>query len=402
MESQLSDKKQILDITENWSTELLLNTIKDYWPAFYLDALFSWLEETDQFSIPARENAIQGLSEKLTAFFDKLPLITSTQSRLVEDISELLNLPVWKHRYELYSAWILTTITQAMKAYPLEVHHNDGTLTLSFKATHVATIKNKIGSMQLWSEVRSPLENPVGKTRKTGMQPDYAIYDAILSPEDCIVAVEVKQYRKGGTRNFSHALEDYSKGLKNAHVIVVNYGKISNALALPYPERNSAFGEVFPGSLGLRLYLDALKKCLPALPAPEFFSHLPDAILHNLIISDLFIDISASLDTLEYKSFLREFLTPLVQAGMIERINAVDVSLRAFWDSPSEKSVEELIGLSFSYNTDFMHLLPKEQSGIFIITDDDGAVDLTEFDNPRYTLLLFSNSGWTISNIIQE
>lgn len=177
-------------------------------------------------------------------------LIEQLQSRL----DEILNLPIWKRRNEVYAVWIGSQIWQALKnAWDFRFHVHDDTLSFAFGGVHLATLigANSNDVIQWWTELRTPATRlPSGK-RTTGIQPDYRLQRAPFShPESDVLIVEVKQYKQSGKANFVAAIEDYAFACPKARVILANYGPISaatvGALSASAQQRSGLFSHVRP------------------------------------------------------------------------------------------------------------------------------------------------------------
>ncbi|MBL7725416.1 MAG: hypothetical protein JNK27_14810, partial [Chitinophagaceae bacterium] len=260
------------ELTAPWPAMELRNIESDFWPGTLLEKLFYKLEQIE--TLPAMEKREQEalLATAIQNFFQKLPVSTGEEEQLLKELIDLLKLPVWERRSELYAAWILTLIDESVSGYKHIFHHQDGVLSLSFKATRLATIEINDGNINLWSEVRSSVEGtderPLeGKSRKNSIQPDYSLYrNNSTTPVDCIAAIEVKQYKEHSTSNFRAALNDYTRGLPNASVILVNYGSVSETMELTTTERSHFFGQIKPGSPEIDLFKNELGKLFPHSP----------------------------------------------------------------------------------------------------------------------------------------
>ena len=194
------------------------------------------------------------LRNDLERFFSQLPTLEIEAETLVQYLKEFLQLPLWKHRYELYSVWIATQILDSLENNSVKIHQVNNTLKFSFSGTHFATIDDCEPRLHIWTELRSPLDNPVGKGRVKSIQPDYSLVtDPITSPESSLLVIECKQYRRPSTKNFSAALSDYARGGPNAHVILVNYGSakqsILDSVDATVRSRTSLIGMMRPGSI---------------------------------------------------------------------------------------------------------------------------------------------------------
>jgi hypothetical protein len=166
---------------------------------------------------------------------------------------ELLSLPAWQRREDLYAAWVGAQIVAALGP-EAEVHSAQGVLRYAFSGTHLATLRVPgRRPLHLWAELRSPLANPVGKGRKRGIQPDYSLQaEPITYPEASVLVVECKQYLKSSPKSFAAALTDYAHGRAAAVVLLVNYGPVPEGPIALVPDdvraRTVSIGKLFPGN----------------------------------------------------------------------------------------------------------------------------------------------------------
>jgi hypothetical protein len=175
---------------------------------------------------------------------------------ILEQLSEIFNLPIWSRRSELYSVWAGARLIDVF-ADKARVHTVNRTLTFSFRGAHLATVRLADDSLlAIWCEVRTPASGLVGKGRVNAIQPDFLVMAEPTSHADStVLVVECKQYRRQNSDNFAAALIDYSRNHRNAMVILVNYGPVTGAvmtrvaaadpLLLP---RTLAIGGFRPGS----------------------------------------------------------------------------------------------------------------------------------------------------------
>jgi len=188
----------------------------------------------------------------------------------VQRLLDVLKLPVWKQREQVYAVWIGTQIWNALKHdWTIQFHVRDSVLSFAFKGVHLASLQRPDQSETLawWTELETDATGlPSGK-RSRGIKPDYRIrippFDA---PDADVVVVEVKQYMRGGRANFKAALIDYTSACERAPVLLANYGPVSRSLLddIPQPSRSRAllFGHVRPdrkeNCLELQQAIDAL------------------------------------------------------------------------------------------------------------------------------------------------
>lgn len=360
---------------------MLFHVERDHWPHTFLLKLYNKIQEIMLDDFEMRDADLERLSLTLDQFVNSLDKSITPISRkeLAEKVLDLLSLPVWRHRYELYSTWILTAIDKAFSGYDVELHHDNGRMQLLFKETHIATIKTIKGDIELWSEVRSPLLNPSSKKRSANIQPDYRIlYSGDLSlPQKHLLAVEVKQYKKSSKQNFREAINDYAAGLPSAFIFLVNYGPVSKFMELDYPHRSSYLGQIKPESEEVLGFVELLSKILPK-PEDKIFDLKNNAPLDVQLsfqdskISEIYVDISGSLDQKEYKKFLKTILNSLILSGEIKKLFAVNYQICEQWPKPDKHAIEELLELVFNGRTDFTDLISSNSIEKLIITDPDG------------------------------
>jgi hypothetical protein len=139
-------------------------------------------------------------------------------------LAEFLQLPVWEHRYELYSNWVCTQVISALEDHAPRVHADHGEIRFAFSGTHLASFDGFNPRLHLWTEFRAPLAHPVGKGRKKAIQPDITILADPITASRTPLVVECKQYRKASNKNFADAITDYARGHPDARIVLVNYG----------------------------------------------------------------------------------------------------------------------------------------------------------------------------------
>lgn len=152
----------------------------------------------------------------------------------LEQLEAFLELPYWKRRHELYSAWVLTQIDKALEGMGTRYFVRDGVLSFSFKGVCLATCALLSPSPLIYAELRSKLDNPIGPGRKSGIQPDYTIaMQPVREPDNALAVVECKQYKRASRKAFEAALVDYANGRPKALVSLVNYGKVPDQGNIP-------------------------------------------------------------------------------------------------------------------------------------------------------------------------
>lgn len=126
---------------------------------------------------------------------------------------------------------MFTQIHESLRDCEPRVHTYDDELLFSFSGVHLATFDSVEPRLHLFTEMRSSIENPIGKGRKANIQPDYRILpDPVTRPEGTKHVVEVKQYLSPKYRSFGNAMVDYAAGCPNAEIVLVNYGRLTNTI----------------------------------------------------------------------------------------------------------------------------------------------------------------------------
>lgn len=146
----------------------------------------------------------------------------------VRELLDLLNLPAWRRRHELYSVWVGTRMLRLIEAVAPDMHFHpvDGVLSFEFGGSRLATFSWNNKQFDIWAELRSALVG-ISAKRKKGIQPDFRILQPSLvlslSAQTTYV-LECKHYLNASTTNFTQAAADYAHSCPNAVVHVVNHG----------------------------------------------------------------------------------------------------------------------------------------------------------------------------------
>ncbi len=203
----------------------------DHWIGYYVEIICNLLTFF-KLNPPEKHSDFADLAaRKIRRIVGECPLYRVTIEEIHRAVTDILNLPFWKKRYELYSVWLCSQILKAFPQNDILFHIKDNTLSFSFSGSHIATLSSYDPPLELWAEVRTYYASPKGISRKHHIQPDYTLaigdaYDANHS----VAVVECKQYKKYSRKNFLNAAEDYAEGRPNANVFLVNYGPIPSTL----------------------------------------------------------------------------------------------------------------------------------------------------------------------------
>lgn len=223
----------------------------DFWPRA-IGNWICWVREVATAGDQARLAKIrEKVDEILPALDDAHELYSLT--RILEDV---LDLPVWKKRHEVYAVWIGAQIHRALKdeGWCFRFHLVDNRLEFAFRGVHLATMLRGEQEPELfwWTELRTFHDDLPNKRRKEGIQPDYRVLRSPLSAANKeVLVVEAKQQLRSNNKEFREALEDYAHACPNAGVLLVNNGPCSPKLMGKVAEsarlRSTAYGEIHPG-----------------------------------------------------------------------------------------------------------------------------------------------------------
>jgi len=389
-----------IDLTLGWGSDNLRAEL-DRWSATMIELLFGDVEYLNKMTGKDRDHSAAVLEASLQSYFEGLPKSEAEIEDVVTELTELLNLPIWKKRYELFSTWILSALDQALADYDRVVHDQNGVLILSFSSTHLMTVQSADGPFEVWAENRTLAVNPTGHGRKRGIQPDYTIYQPTVGdPNDCIVCVEVKQYKKASIRNFGNAINDYANGLPKAHIFLVNYGPVPTSLTLDHPARSRFFGGVQPSSTTLSTFDAELLSALPPTK-PLTPEEILKASLINLSIDTLFVDVSGSMDGIIPREYIRAFLRNVLQHKKVDAMIALDETHLKRWVKPGQNEVEDLLASHFYGGDDFAVRFLAGGNQNLIITDRTGALDVWE-SGYRPIVIMLENQNAELWTYVKE
>jgi hypothetical protein len=219
--------------------------------------------------------------ERVARLVSELPIERRTIERQQERLFEVLRLPFWRYRRELYSAWVSTLIFEALDGVRLLSSH--GRFEYRFSGSHLAKVAGEGGtSLQVWAELRSALAKP-GRGRSRAIQPDYTVLaEPITFAESAVLVVEVKHYGLQNTRSFGKALSDYARGRPEAQVVLVNYGPADEASLAQVDAADASrchvIGNLNPANhTAVEEFLAIVRHAIPGLGAQATASSQADA-----------------------------------------------------------------------------------------------------------------------------
>ncbi len=331
-----------------------------------------WLRSTVQYlaSLLLRsEEERNAFGAKLAKTYEEFPRRRVNADIQVKDIERLLSLPAWRKRYELYGVWVATEIAQALKDHEITVNHSNGELKFAFNESRILDLESTQPKISLFSERRTPLANPVSKCRVSSVQPDFGFWSRGSQPDDCVMIVEVKHYKKRSRRNFRDALIDYANAHPKAMVVLVNYGPVGPAFAdLPNTVRNRCkmVGYLNPENRSAKdCFHEAVRTCVGP-PAIEIFDERNMASLEVIVV-----DSSRSMSGIIRSDWFRSFIDkPEVSTSQFVLIDS-EIRAVGTHDMLNHWLFRPEFGLSTSLSGPVVELL-EDYEHIMIITDQNG------------------------------
>lgn len=257
----------------------------DRWPLVTTAALHGFADVVREGQ--ERPGLVEDVDAWLDNFESKDPIEVT-----VKHLVDVLSMPSWGKRHELYAAWVATQFDQALPTDRLSFVVAEGTLRFPFKATRVATVHAADADHELWCEIRSDLLDASGN-RVRGIQPDYRVLRRNRDGSSTtVLAVEVKQYQNTAATRHGKVLAMYAAGLPDASVFLVGHGPIGDARThVPNTDRDRTrvFENVRPGrNADRRPFQRALAELLPSPPRLEQVALTWDRRIHDL---DLHLEI---------------------------------------------------------------------------------------------------------------
>jgi hypothetical protein len=289
------------------SARSFVGAAHDFWPNAFGENICLAAERVRQSK--DEELALQ-LAVALRAGFDRAPKDERTRITLEQDFRDVVNLPLWKKRHELYAVWVASRIADALRDLAWEWHPDGDTLRFTFGGVELATLRSSDSGIHIfWTEKRTALKGG-GILGRKHIQPDYRIMTVPTHRDDATsLVVECKQYRKWSKKNFGVALDDYAKGCPTAPIILVNYGPTDlRILELVDPSRRSRTHLVGDFKPGDATALDRFRDLVRSAYSSILMSHITGTVEFELTWGPMFRDLDLHL-----------FITPTLN-GQVEHV----------------------------------------------------------------------------------
>jgi hypothetical protein len=246
--------------------------VHDFWPNYLAEYVCLGVEAIGNSSGDRARELTARLNTVIQDGFSRPPRFERTRMSLEQDFRDLVNLPIWEKRHELYAVWVASRIADALSGFDFEWHPDGDTLSFPFSGAELATFRDARGGTNVfWTEKRTELAEG-GLFGRKHIQPDYRIMTMPTHRADATsLVVECKQYLKGSRKNFGAALDDYAKGCHTAPVILVNYGpadsNILRSVDRSRRDRTRLIGDFKPGNdTALSTFRNHIQSIYPAPP----------------------------------------------------------------------------------------------------------------------------------------
>ncbi|WP_282244167.1 hypothetical protein [Stenotrophomonas sp. PS02300] len=248
------------------------------------------------------------IMDHLRMLLDQVP---SNQERWVEAaraLDDVLDLPVWKKRHELYSVWVATQIASSSGRAPDWILTN-GVLSFSFAGADVARFPLSGGTALLRAESREETTVALkGSGRKHAVQPDYTVYREHAGRRTKAgLVVECKHYRIAARKSFEDAIWDYARAHADASVLLVNYTRIGEITLPAHGSFSGAYGEMRPSGSGVAAFREQVSGAFTQMDeASDVFGGRASIRLHWKDGGDLDLHVARKRDgvrtTVHYSS----------------------------------------------------------------------------------------------------
>jgi hypothetical protein len=295
-----------------------------------------------------------------------------------QEVLDLLSLPTWKRRHELYSVWVGTRLLNVAKkhASQLEFHPRDRVLSFAFGGSSLASYVANSERFSIRCEVRSELVG-ASRKRKRAIQPDFRVLreDGTATTNDATrLVVECKHYLQPSISNFSSAANDYARSCRYATVLVVNHGPLVeaallNALEPEVRNRTRLMGNVAPNaSDGLYAFIRAALFSAPAtMPSAPVQRSQPDAVATSVVVRLERLTHPQVLLQVEWDESLQDLdLALAFDIGTTNSRVVVDFKNRGGMEAPSYAQLQEDVQAGPGIETITIYELKAKRYEVFV------------------------------------
>jgi hypothetical protein len=200
----------------------------DFWDVTVLESAHQIAKK-----VVNRDLDASGVIQKLDLLLAPIETRQQWVDQTYTELLDLLNLPTWRKRHELFAVWTGSVLLRTAQAEADTIHFHvaDGVLSFAFGGNRLATYTLNGEQFDVWAELRSPLVGRSTKRRK-GIQPDFRVLRPGLDTSHNAatrLVLECKHYLMPSVSNFSQAAIDYARSCPTATILVVNHGPINSS-----------------------------------------------------------------------------------------------------------------------------------------------------------------------------
>jgi hypothetical protein len=201
--------------------------VSDFWDVNTLSHL-----RAVEWAVNAGSIAPEAVKSELRHPLAQFPRRQAWVDQTYRELLDILRLPTWRKRHELYSVWVGTVLLQAARnsADRFHFHTRERSLSFAFGGNRLASYETRGEQFDIWAELRSDLVGSSGK-RKRGIQPDFRVVRVALGEKvnsATQFVLECKHYLQPSVSNFTQAAQDYGRSCPVAQVFVVNHGPLDH------------------------------------------------------------------------------------------------------------------------------------------------------------------------------
>ena len=196
--------------------------------------------------------------------YKDLPTYQRLVESLAEELHSILQLPVWKHRWQLYQVWVGLFVLDLLREQGLDfaVHAPDGKLELyEHHPAHIADLRKCKSFISFWAELQTAVTGDSGSVQS--IRPDYRLVRSpFTQPKSTLLLVEAKQRISMTSMQLQKLCERYRAGCPEGSLLFVNYDDFPRNDDLVGFDDTYIISRFRPGEL---LAIDAARNALGGL-----------------------------------------------------------------------------------------------------------------------------------------
>lgn len=134
--------------------QVLRGMASDVWPQMALECAHGLACAVREGRVAPGEDLLAAIEAWLWTF-DAADAPQAAIDRLIREFTDVLSMPMWGRRRELYSDWVVTQIDEVLERSRLVFDLHQGTLRFPFNPAEIASVETADGPFELWSVQRS-------------------------------------------------------------------------------------------------------------------------------------------------------------------------------------------------------------------------------------------------------